>query len=32
LWKNVYVDNNNMLMRTVEGNLVQPAYDPTYSS
>ena len=32
LWKNVYVDSTNVRLRNVEGALVQPQYDPTYSS
>jgi hypothetical protein len=32
LWKNVYVDSTNTLLRTVEGTLVQPLYDPSYAN
>jgi hypothetical protein len=32
LWRNVYVDSSNVRLRDIEGDLVQPKYDPTYSS
>lgn len=32
LFRNVYMKPDNVLLRTVEGEFVQPAYDPTYAS
>eukprot|EP00878_Enallax_costatus_P014023 GHUV01014665.1.p1 GENE.GHUV01014665.1~~GHUV01014665.1.p1 ORF type:complete len:357 (+),score=98.97 GHUV01014665.1:412-1482(+) len=32
LYKNIYVKNDNIRLRDVQGRLVQPHYDPTYSS
>eukprot|EP00879_Flechtneria_rotunda_P001346 GHRR01001496.1.p1 GENE.GHRR01001496.1~~GHRR01001496.1.p1 ORF type:complete len:396 (+),score=102.09 GHRR01001496.1:125-1312(+) len=32
LWRNVYVNPENCKLRTIEGTLVQPQYDPAYSS
>jgi hypothetical protein len=32
LWRNVYVDSSNVALRTVEGNLIKPVYDPTYAN
>lgn len=32
LWRNVYVDSSNVRLRDIEGDLIQPKYDPTYSS
>jgi hypothetical protein len=32
LWRNVYMDNANVELRTVAGELVHPIYDPSYAS
>lgn len=32
LFKNIYVKNDNVRVRDVQGKMISPHYDPTYSS